>query len=210
MQLPDQLGDIDDQIRPGLTRITRIADLAGAHADDIVQPAIGLAVGQVKHRPHDLTASRRVGAPVPVPLHHDHGPVVRLDDGPEVRPERAGRAFTAGKVRPAETPGHRTLTASPGDKEQLLPAAVKADRPALGIGESDAIQRLKPHQLLLHKDLSPSLMASSATRSPNAPHHCPARPATRIRLASHRLTKYPHLPQRGRCRVGRRVGPGHG
>ena len=35
--LPDQLGDIDDQIRSGLTWITRIADLAGADAHDIVQ-----------------------------------------------------------------------------------------------------------------------------------------------------------------------------
>ncbi len=49
--LPDQLGDIDDEIRSGLTRITRIANLADADADDVVQPATGLAVGQVKHCP---------------------------------------------------------------------------------------------------------------------------------------------------------------
>src|SRR6266853_4819195 len=106
---PDQLGNIDDEIRGRLTWIAGCADLAGADADDVVQPAIGLAVGQVKHCPHDLAASRRVGAPVPVQLHHDHGPVVSLDDGAEVWPERAGRAFAAGEVRSAETPGYRTL-----------------------------------------------------------------------------------------------------
>jgi hypothetical protein len=36
-----------------------------------------------------------------------------------------------------------------------LPAAIQADRPALGIGEADAIQRLKPHQLLLLEVLRP-------------------------------------------------------
>src|SRR5580704_7934485 len=47
--LPDQLGDIDDQIGSGLTWIAGWADLAGADADRVVQPAIRLAVGQVKH-----------------------------------------------------------------------------------------------------------------------------------------------------------------
>ena len=129
---PDQLGDIDDQIRSGLTWIARIANLAGTDADDVVQPGIWFAVGQVKHRSHDLTASQRVSAPVPVPLHHDHGPVVGLDNGPEVRPEGTGRAFAAGEVRSAEPPGDRALAASLGDKEQLLPAAVEANYPALG------------------------------------------------------------------------------
>jgi hypothetical protein len=36
-----------------------------------------------------------------------------------------------------------------------LPAAVEADRPAFGVGEADAIQRFKPHQLLLHSGLTP-------------------------------------------------------
>jgi hypothetical protein len=61
-----------------------------------------------------------------VPLHHDHGPVVGLDDGAEVGPEEAFRAFLAGEVRAAETPGDRSLAASLGEKEQLLPAAVEA------------------------------------------------------------------------------------
>jgi hypothetical protein len=63
--LPDQLGDIDDQIRPGLTWIARCADLVGA--DRVVQPVTGLADGQVKDRPDDLAAFRRVGTAVPDP-----------------------------------------------------------------------------------------------------------------------------------------------
>ena len=55
--LPDQLGDIDDQIGSGLGWIAGRADLAGAHADGVVQPAVGLAVGQVEQCPDDLTAS---------------------------------------------------------------------------------------------------------------------------------------------------------
>ena len=47
--LPDQLGHIDDQIGTGLTGIAGCANLAGADADRVVQPTVGLAVGQVKH-----------------------------------------------------------------------------------------------------------------------------------------------------------------
>ena len=53
---PDQLGDIDDQIGSGLAGIAGRADLAGAHADGVVQPPVGLAVGQVKPCPDDLAA----------------------------------------------------------------------------------------------------------------------------------------------------------
>ena len=56
---PDQLGNIDDEIRSGLTWIAGGADLAGTDADDVVQPTAGLAVGSVKHRTDDLGASRR-------------------------------------------------------------------------------------------------------------------------------------------------------
>ena len=122
---PDQLGDIDDEIRSGLPGIAGDADLAHADADDVIQPAIGLTVGQMKHRPHDLTATRRVGATIPVPLNHDRRPIVSLDDRSEVWPERAGRALPAWKVRPTKAPSYRTLTASLGDKEQLLPAALE-------------------------------------------------------------------------------------
>ena len=64
---PDQPGDTDDQIRSGLTWIAGCADLAGADADRVVQPVIGLAVGQVKDRPDDLAAFRWVGTAVPGP-----------------------------------------------------------------------------------------------------------------------------------------------
>jgi hypothetical protein len=57
-------------------------------------------------------------------------------------------ALLPGEIRAAEPPGDRPLTASVRDEEHLLPAAVEADGPALGIDEADAIQRLKPHQLL--------------------------------------------------------------
>ena len=46
--LPDQLSHLDDQIGSCLTWIARCADLAGADTDRVVQPAIGLAVGQVE------------------------------------------------------------------------------------------------------------------------------------------------------------------
>jgi hypothetical protein len=41
-RLPDQFGDIDDQIRPALIWVARRADLADADADGIIQPAIRL------------------------------------------------------------------------------------------------------------------------------------------------------------------------
>jgi hypothetical protein len=130
------------------------ADFADGDTDNIVEPAIGLAVGEVKHRADDLTAFRRIGAAIPVPLHHDRGAVVGFDDGPEVGPEWPGRTLLLREVRATEAPGDRTLATSLGEKEHLLPAAVEADCPALGIGETDPVQRLKPHRLLLHRPLS--------------------------------------------------------
>src|SRR5580704_1163026 len=105
--LPDQLSHVDDQIRSGLAWIARGADLAGADADRVVQPAVRLAVGEVKHRPDDLAAFWRVGPAVAVPLHHDHRSVVGLDDSPEVWPEGASLAFLTGEVRAAEPAGYR-------------------------------------------------------------------------------------------------------
>jgi hypothetical protein len=58
-----------------------------------------------------------VGAAIPVPLNHDHVPVVGLDDGAEVRPEGAFRAFLPGEVRSAEATGDRSLAAPLGDKK---------------------------------------------------------------------------------------------
>jgi DNA-binding transcriptional regulator YiaG len=46
-----------------LTWLARGANLTDTHAGHVVEPPVGLAVGRVKYRPHDLTAPRRVGAP---------------------------------------------------------------------------------------------------------------------------------------------------
>jgi hypothetical protein len=155
----------NDEIGFGLAWVAGRADLADTDADDVVQPLTGLAVGQVEHCPDDPAASRWVGAAIAVPLHHDHGAVVGLDDGAEVGPEGPFRAVAAWEVRAAEPPGDRALAASLGDKEQLLPAAVQADRPALGVGEADAIQRLKPHQLLLQAISAQVVGLAGAMRS---------------------------------------------
>jgi hypothetical protein len=60
---------------------------------------------------------------------------------------RNGPAAPSGGIRAAEAPGHPALAASLGEEKHLLPAAVQTDRPALGIGEPDAVQRLQLHQL---------------------------------------------------------------
>ena len=90
------------QIRSGLRWIARRTHFAGADADRVVEPVVRFAVGHVKQRPDDLAAFQRVGTAVAVPLHHDHGPVVGLDDSPEVRPERTSRALFPGEVGSAE------------------------------------------------------------------------------------------------------------
>lgn len=103
-QFPDQLGDVDHQIGPGLTWIARCADLADRDTDNIVQSAIGLAIGQMKQCPDDLTAPRWIGAAIAVPLHHDRGPIVGLDDGAEVRPEGPSAPSFRGKFAPRKRP----------------------------------------------------------------------------------------------------------
>ena len=53
---PDEFGDVDDEIRFFLARIAGRADLADGDADDVVEPAVRLAVGQVEDRADDLPA----------------------------------------------------------------------------------------------------------------------------------------------------------
>ena len=101
---PDKFGDIDDEIGFVLIWVCRCANLAGTGADDVIEPAIGLAVGQVEHRADDLAASWRVGAAIAVPLEHDGGPVVGPDDSAEIRPERPGRTLPLGKFAPRKRP----------------------------------------------------------------------------------------------------------
>jgi len=109
---PDQLGDIEDQVGLGLAWGAACANFPDADADCVVQSAVGVAVGHVKHRPDDLAAAGRVGTAIPVPLQHDHSPVVGLDDSAEVGPEGAVRAVLEGEVRAAEPPVYPPLAAS--------------------------------------------------------------------------------------------------
>jgi hypothetical protein len=53
-------------------------------------------------------------------------------------------------------------------KEHLLPTAVEADGLALGIGEADAIQRLKPHQQPPAHLVPELAQSSSGARHPSA------------------------------------------
>jgi hypothetical protein len=62
---PDQVGDIDDQIGSGLAGTTGCASLASAHTDDVVQPGMGLAVGQVEQGPTSWRRSGRLARPYP-------------------------------------------------------------------------------------------------------------------------------------------------
>lgn len=127
----------------------RGADLTGADADRVVQPTIGVAVGLVEYCPDDRAAFRRVGTAESVPFHHDDGAVVGFDDGPEVRAEGASRALFPGEVRAAEPAGHPSFAASLSDEEHLLPAALQADSPALGIGKAD-VEPSSAEQPILH------------------------------------------------------------
>jgi hypothetical protein len=58
----------------------------------------------VKHRPDDLAASRWICAAIPVPLEHDGGPFVGLDDSAEIWAERPGRTLPLGKFAPRKRP----------------------------------------------------------------------------------------------------------
>ncbi len=118
--VPDQLGAIDDEIRFELTWITRCANLADA--DDVVQPAIVLAVGQVKHRPDDLTASRRVGAP------NGHNAQQRRVKERVVRSAQAPRSYRDSRLAKnkrtcsQESPHQRQLDVRPSRGRRPLPA----------------------------------------------------------------------------------------
>lgn len=93
-------------------RIAGCANLAGTDADDGVQPATGLAVGLMKHSPEDLTTPRRVGATIPVSLNHDDGPIVSLDDSPEIWSEGTARALRTEPFHPPISPYRQSLVSS--------------------------------------------------------------------------------------------------
>ena len=143
-RFPDQLGDVEDEVGLRLPGVRGRANLADADAHRIVEPPILRRVAGVKDRPDDLAAPGWIGPPIPVPLEHDHGPVLGLDDGAEVRPKRSIRTMPAGEVRAAEAAADSALAPALGEEEVLLPAAVEADHPALWIGEPNPVQRLEP------------------------------------------------------------------
>src|SRR3954467_2397352 len=82
-RLPDQLGDLEDEVGLQLRGVRGCADFANAHAHRIVEPPIRTRVAGVKDRPDDLAAPGWMGSPISVPLEHDHGAVLGLDDGAE-------------------------------------------------------------------------------------------------------------------------------
>src|SRR5205085_11091007 len=105
------------------------ADFADADAYRVIQPLVRRGVAGVEDRADDLAAPGRISAPVPAPLEHDHGAILGLDGGTEVRPERSSRPVPAREVRAAKAPADHTLASPLGEEQVLLPAAVEADHP---------------------------------------------------------------------------------
>src|SRR3954468_17791186 len=70
-RFPDQLRDVEDEVRLRLLGVGRVADLADADAYGIVEPPVWLSVTGVEDRPDDLTAPGRIRAPISVELEHD-------------------------------------------------------------------------------------------------------------------------------------------
>ena len=119
-RFPDQLGDLEDKVGLQLPGVRGCANLADADAHRIVEPPILRRVAGVKDRPDDLAAPGWIGPPIPVPLEHDHRPVLGLNDGAEVRPKRSTRTMPAGEVRPAEAAADSALAPALGEEEVLL------------------------------------------------------------------------------------------
>ncbi len=126
--------------------LARATDLADAHADSVVQSAVRDAIGLVEDRTDDLASTRRICAAVAVQLEHDRCAVVGLDDGSEVGLERTTRALPPWEIRATEPPAHLPFAAALRKVEVLLPAALEADLPALGIGEAEPIKGREPHE----------------------------------------------------------------
>lgn len=143
-RLPDQLGDVDDEVSSSLVGIARRTHLTHTDADDIVETEVTVTVAEVKDGADDLPSPRRVGPAVPMPLKHDRRSIVGLDSGAEIWPERARGTLAPWEVRAAEPTSDQALTAPLSEIQMLLPAALKSDHPALGVREADAVQRLEP------------------------------------------------------------------
>jgi hypothetical protein len=140
---PDQLGNVEHEIGLGLIGIDRRAYLAFADADDVIEALVLLGVTEMKDRADDLPPPRRVRPTVPMPLEHDRRAVIGLDDSTEVRPKRPRYAASAREVRTPEATADRALTTALGKEQVLFPPVLETDHPALGIRETDPIERLE-------------------------------------------------------------------
>jgi hypothetical protein len=77
--LPDELGDVEDDLHPA--RVVARTNLACDRADDVVQPPVALLAREVRRARDDLAPVFGVGAPLAVVVEHDVGAVVRRGSG---------------------------------------------------------------------------------------------------------------------------------
>ncbi len=145
-ELLDDLVDVDDEVDAAAV-FTR-SNLAFDRAEDVVQPAVALIVGQVNCARDDLAAPLRIAAPVALPVEEDRRAVVGLDHALEVRAERAVGPPPR-MVRAAHASRDPAFAAAFGDEEVVLePALELRDGLLLIVREPDPVQRLEPHSAI--------------------------------------------------------------
>jgi hypothetical protein len=137
--LPDEFGDVDHEIGAFTVRTGRRANLAHAHADDVIESAVSIAVAEVKDAAHYLPSPGRVGAAISVPLEHDCRAVIGFDHRAEVGTERPRLGAALREVSAPEASRDVAPAATIGEKQMLLPPALEPDRPALRVGKSKPI-----------------------------------------------------------------------
>src|SRR4051794_22799365 len=120
-RLPDELGDIHHEIRAFAFQVGRGSNLAHTYAYDIVEPAVVIAVADVKDGADDLSSPRGVGATVSMALEHDGGLIISLDHRPEVWAERTRRTLPQREVRAAKPTIDSAFAMPVGQVEVLLP-----------------------------------------------------------------------------------------
>src|SRR4029077_18379708 len=101
------------------------------------ESSVLLGVAEMEDGTDDLPPSRRVRAPVSVPLEHDRRAIVRLDHGTAVKTKRSRRSAAMREVRAPEATGDRALAPAFGEKQVLFPPAFEPDHPALGVRETE-------------------------------------------------------------------------
>lgn len=85
---PDEFGNVDHEVWAVPVWIVRRPDLSRAHAYDVIEAAVRVAVAEAKDAAEDLPSPWWVSAAIPVPIEHDRHAVVGVDDGAEVWTER--------------------------------------------------------------------------------------------------------------------------